>query len=404
MQNIPFSPPFINERVISEVNEVLNSGWITTGPKCIQLEDRVSSYLGVSSTVSCNSWSSGAQIVLRLLGVGEGDEVIIPNYTYAATLLAVYHVGATPVIVDVDEHYQIDLSNVMMAITSKTKAIIPVDIGGLPTDINSLKILLQEESDQFYSTNEYHKLIGRIAIVSDAAHSFGATVGSSKVGSQADFTIFSLHAVKNLTSAEGGLITFNLPHVDSETLMKELKLIRLNGQTKDALAKTQNLANWEYDIVLKGYKMNMPDICAAIALGQLESYDLINSERKRVYDRYASNLKDCHHLSIIPSHVGNRISSHHLMMVSLNKELKPFRNVIITQCANNGVSSNVHFKPLTLMTAFQKEKTSGDLFKSIDLFEREISLPIYPQLTDKQVDYISRTLLDAINEVVNTID
>ncbi|MDA8769756.1 DegT/DnrJ/EryC1/StrS family aminotransferase [Schleiferiaceae bacterium] len=399
MQNIPFSPPFIDERVISEVNEVLNSGWITTGPKCIQLEDKVSSYLGVNATVSCNSWSSGAQIVLRLLGIGEGDEVIIPNYTYAATLLAVYHVGAKPIIVDVDENYQLNISNVVEAITPKTKAVMPVDIGGLPTDIESLRIVLQKKSDEFYSTNEYHNLIGRIAIINDAAHSFGATIGSVKVGRQADFTIFSLHAVKNLTSAEGGIITFNLPQIDSEALVKELKLIRLNGQTKDALAKTQNLANWEYDIVLKGYKMNMPDICAAIALGQLESYDLINSERKRVYDRYASNFKVCQHLSIIPSQVENRISSHHLMMISLNEKMKSFRNQIISACANKGVSTNVHFKPLTLMSAFQKEEVRGSLAHSIDLFEREISLPIYPQLSNEQVDYISKTIMDAINEV-----
>lgn len=399
MQNIPFSPPFIDERVITEVNEVLNSGWITTGPKCIQLEENVSSYLGVSATVSCNSWSSGAQIVLRLLGIGEGDEVIVPNYTYAATLLAVYHVGAIPVIVDVDENYQISIPNILTAITPNTKAIMPVDIGGLPTDIDSLKRLLKSNSRQFYSSNKYHNLIGRVAIISDAAHSFGATIDNAKVGNQADFTIFSLHAVKNLTSAEGGLITFNIPQIDSDSLVKELKLIRLNGQTKDALAKTQNLANWEYDIVLKGFKMNMPDICAAIALGQLESYDMINSERKRVYERYASNFKDSRHLTIIPSQIENRVSSHHLMMISLSQEFKPFRNQIITHCANKGVSTNVHFKPLTLMTAFQNEQFSGSLSNSIDLFEREISLPIYPQLSNEQVDYISKTVIDAIDEV-----
>ena len=401
MQNIPFSPPFIDERVIAEVNEVLNSGWITTGPKCIQLEEKVSSYLEVSATVSCNSWSSGAQIVLRLLGIGEGDEVIIPNYTYAATLLAVYHVGAIPVIVDVDENYQISLPNIQEAITPNTKAIMPVDIGGLPTDIESLKSLLEAEFYQFSSSNNYHSLIGRIAIISDAAHSFGATINNIKVGNQADFTIFSLHAVKNLTSAEGGLITFNLPQIDSESLVKELKLIRLNGQTKDALAKTQNLANWEYDIVLKGYKMNMPDICAAIALGQLESYDIINFERKRVYDRYVSNFKDHPHLTIIPSQVNKRISSHHLMMISLSQEVKSFRNQIITYCANKGVSTNVHFKPLSLMTAFKNEQFCGSLSNSIDLFEREISLPIYPQLSNKQVDFISKTVMDAIDEVAD---
>ena len=399
MQNIPFSPPFIDKRVILEVNEVLNSGWITTGPKCIQLEEKVSSYLGVNATVSCNSWSSGAQIVLRFLGIGEGDEVIIPNYTYAATLLAVYHVGATPVIVDVDENYQISLPNIQEAITPNTKAIMPVDIGGLPTDTESLKSLLEEESYQFNSSNNYHNLIGRIAILCDAAHSFGASIDNAKVGNQADFTIFSLHAVKNLTSAEGGLITFNIPQIDSESLVKELKLIRLNGQTKDALAKTQNLANWEYDIILKGYKMNMPDICAAIALGQLESYDIINSERKRVYDRYVSNFKDYPHITIIPSQVGNRVSSHHLMMISLSQEVKFFRNQIITHCANKGVSTNVHFKPLTLMTAFQNEQVCGSISNSIDLFKREISLPIYPQLSNEQVDYISKTVMDAIDEV-----
>lgn len=401
MQNIPFSPPFIDELVIAEVNEVLNSGWITTGPKCIKLEEKVSSYLGVNATVSCNSWSSGAQIVLRLLGIGEGDEVIIPNYTYAATLLAVYHVGAIPVIVDVDENYQISPSNIQEAITPNTKAIMPVDIGGLPTDIESLKGLLESESYQFNSVNKYHNLIGRIAIISDAAHSFGASIDDAKVGNQADFTIFSLHAVKNLTSAEGGLITFNIPEINSESLIKKLKLIRLNGQTKDALAKTQNLANWEYDIVLKGYKMNMPDICAAIALGQLESYDIINSERKRVYDRYASNFKDYPHLTIIPSQVDNRVSSHHLMMISLSQDVKFFRNQIITLCANKGVSTNVHFKPLTLMTAFQNERVRGSLSNSIDLFEREISLPIYPQLSNEQVDYISKTVMDAIDEVAD---
>lgn len=401
MQNIPFSPPFIDERVIAEVIEVLNSGWITTGPKCIQLEEKVSSFLGVNATVSCNSWSSGAQIVLSLLGIGEGDEVIVPNYTYAATLLAVYHAGAIPVIVDVDENYQISMPNVLAAITPNTKAIIPVDIGGLPTDIDSLKRLLESNAGQFNSSNKFHNQIGRIAIISDAAHSFGATIEKTKVGSHADFTIFSLHAVKNLTSAEGGLITFNIPQIDAEAIVKELKLIRLNGQTKDALTKTQNLANWEYDVVLKGYKMNMPDICAAIALGQLESYDMINLERKRVYDRYALNFKDYKHLTIIPSQVANRVSSYHLMMISLSQDVKQFRNQIITQCATKGVSTNVHFKPLNLMTAFQNEQYSGSLSNSIDLFEREISLPIYPQLSNQIVDYISNTIIDAIDKVAN---
>ena len=401
MKNIPFSPPYIDERVVSEVNGVLNSGWITTGPKCIELEEKISTYLNVSNAVSCNSWSSGAQIVLRLLGIGEGDEVIIPNYTYAATLLAVYHAGATPIIVDVDDNYQINNQAIIDAITPKTKAVIPVDIGGLPTDVESLKEILEAKARQFNSSNKYHKIIGRIAIICDAAHSFGATIGSEFVGGQADFSIFSLHAVKNLTSAEGGVITFNLPQIEPENIEKELKLIRLNGQTKDALAKTQNLANWEYDIILKGFKMNMPDICAAIALGQLESYNFIQAERKRVYHRYADNFKDFKYLSIIPSQLENRLSSHHLMMISLSKEFKSKRNQIINKCADQGVSTNVHFKPLSLMTAFQSEQFKGSLSKSIELFEREISLPIYPELSNEQVDYISKVLMDAINKVTD---
>ena len=401
MKNIPFSPPYIDERVVSEVNGVLNSGWITTGPKCIELEEKISTYLNVTNAVSCNSWSSGAQIVLKLLGIGEGDEVIIPNYTYAATLLAVYHAGATPIIVDVDDNYQISNQAIIDAITPKTKAVIPVDIGGLPTDVESLKEILEDKTRHFNSSNKYHKIIGRIAIISDAAHSFGATIGSEYVGGQADFTIFSLHAVKNLTSAEGGIITFNLPQIEPENIVKELKLIRLNGQTKDALAKTQNLANWEYDIILKGFKMNMPDICAAIALGQLESYNFIQAERKKVYHRYADNFKDFKYLSIIPNQLGNRLSSHHLMMISLSKEFKSKRNQIINKCADEGVSTNVHFKPLSLMTAFQNEQVYGSLSNSIDLFEREISLPIYPQLSYEQVDYISKTVMNAIDEVAD---
>lgn len=401
MKQIPFSPPFINQEVIEQVTNVLNSGWITTGPKSLELEILSAKYLGADHVVTCNSWSSGAQMVLKLLEIGPGDEVIVPNYTYAATLLAVSHMGATPVIVDVDDNYQIDFNAIASAINEKTKAIISVDIGGLPVDIDTLRKVVCNNAINFSSSNEYLKSLKRPAIISDAAHSFGAKIDDQYVGNQADFTVFSLHAVKNLTSAEGGLITFNLPKELGEQTVKSLKLIRLNGQTKDALAKTQNLANWEYDIVLKGFKMNMPDLCAAVAIGQLHSYDIIQNERERVYRRYYENLHSLDSITFLSDRIDSRESSRHLAMVSLKPELKAYRNDIIKVCSSQGVSTNVHFKPLSLMSAFKNEMIVGSIQRSIDLFEREISLPIYPQLTDEEIDFICKTLIDAIESVRN---
>jgi len=400
MRNIPFSPPFIDENVKREVMDVLDSGWITTGPKTLQLEQEIAKYIGVETTVSCNSWSSGAQIVLKYLGIGEGDEVIVPNYTYAATALAVYHVGAKPVAVDVDDNYQMDLEQVRSVINSKTKAIIPVDIGGLPTDFITLKDLLEQEKYCFQASSEILEIIGRVAIISDAAHSFGAKIGASKTGSYSDFTVFSLHAVKNLTSAEGGIISFNLPR-EAGDVAGALKLLRLNGQTKDALAKTKNPANWEYDIILKGYKMNMPDICAAIALGQMKSYDSILEERKRVTEQYHKYFSNQSHFTILRSEVDNRFSSNHLLMIQLNDKTKKYRNDIITLCSEKGISLNVHFKPLSLMTAFKDEFSVYECPKSIALFSSEISLPIYPQLTNDDIEYISETILSVIEDLVN---
>lgn len=400
MKNIPFSPPYINEAVRQQLDDVLSSGWITTGPKCISLEDQVCRILEVDSTITCNSWSSGAQIVLKALGIQKGDEVIIPNYTYAATLLAVYHVGATPVIVDCDEFYQISLEDIEDAITDKTKAIIPVDIGGLPVDINSILQIAKNSKTHFKANSLYQKKLNRIAVICDAAHSFGATIGNKKVGCQADFTIFSLHAVKNLTSAEGGLITFNLTDWN-EGIDKYIRLLRLNGQTKDALSKTQGVANWEYDISLKGYKMNMPDICAAVALGQLTDYEFITNERQRVFDRYEKNFKDVSHFSFLPTSFDNRKSSNHLFMLSLNDEYIHHRNTIIERAAEKGVSTNVHFKPLSLMSAFREEKKHGSLQNSLKMYKKEISLPIYPQLKNSEVDYICSVIKSVIEDVID---
>ncbi len=401
MKKLTFSPPWVDENVKQEVISVLDSGWITTGPKTIELENSISKYLGTTTAVSCNSWSSGAQIVLSYLGIGPGDEVIIPNYTYSATALAVFHVGATPVIMDVDENYQLDLNSLAKKVTANTKAIIPVDIGGLPVDIDALNTVLNSLKGGFIPSNSVQAMIGRIAVISDAAHSFGASVKGKKVGTLADFTVFSLHAVKNLTSAEGGIITFNLK-MESQAVERSLKLLRLNGQSKDALSKTETPGNWEYDIICKGYKMNMPDICAAIALGQLKSYGFMLEERQRVLTQYINQFENQDFFTWLPHLLeGERVSSNHLMMIRLNTTLTPFRNDIINYCAANGVPTNVHFKPLSLMSAFKKDFENHRCPNSIDLFKSEISLPIYPQLLNEDVDFICSTLFRAIHAFNN---
>ncbi|MDD2287331.1 MAG: aminotransferase class I/II-fold pyridoxal phosphate-dependent enzyme, partial [Bacteroidales bacterium] len=298
---IPFSPPFIDQDIIDEVNDSLLSGWITTGQKVASLEKEWQAYTKAKRVNGVNSWTSGAILTMRWLGLKPGDEVIIPSYTYCATAMAVMDAGAKPIMVDITNNLTIDLDEIRKAITPKTKVIIPVDLGGVPCDYIGIKNLIEskEIKDKYTANSSVQEKLGRILLLSDSAHSLGAMLENKTVAEIADVTILSLHAVKNITSAEGGAICLNLPSAfDNDELYKELRILSLNGQTKDAFTKTQAGA-WRYDIVAHGMKINMPDVNAAIALAQLRKYDYLLSERKRVYERYSELLKE-YHWAILP--------------------------------------------------------------------------------------------------------
>jgi dTDP-4-amino-4,6-dideoxygalactose transaminase len=385
MDKIKFAPPYIDEEIISAVVDVLRSGWITSGPICLELEKELSTFMGTKDVVCCSSWTSGAILTLTALGVGNNDEVIIPNYTYAATALAVMHAGAKPKIVDVDENLQMDLVAIKKAVSSKTKAIMPVDVGGLPCNIDKIRDLLIELDRK------------DITIILDAAHSFGATIDGHKVGNQADVTIFSMHAVKNLTSAEGGFITTSSSFY-SDSFYKELRLLRLNGQTKDAFSKTLNKASWEYDIVRIGYKMNLPDVLAVIALKQLKSYELQLLRRHDIFKRYEDGLNSLEIGKSLPRVIGNQVSSCHLFIFILHEEYKHYRNIFIEEMAEKDIPLNVHFKPLSLLSVFQD--SNFDMPNSINLYQRAISFPIHMELTNKQVDYVIKNFVAlALNKI-----
>lgn len=400
---IPFSPPFIDEDVKQEVLSALDSGWITTGPKVKALEDETAQYAGVSNVLCVNSATSGIMLVLHWLGIGRGDEVIIPAYTYCATALAVLHVGATPVMVDVKDDFNIDISAVEKAITSKTKAVIPVDFAGWPCDYDALNALVQTEKVKalFIPKGEVQEKLARIAIVSDAAHSFGATYKSKKTGSLADITVFSFHAVKNLTTAEGGAVCITMPSpFDNGEIYRTLRLWSLNGQTKDAFTKSQ-AGGWRYDIVYPGFKINLPDVCAAIGLAQLRKYDQhLLTERKRVFDQYAAAFAN-DAWAQLPLYDKEGIEgSYHLFPLRIHNISEAQRDQVIEFIAAKDVSVNVHFIPLPMLTVF---KQVGFLIEhypiAFDNYAREISLPIYPQLSNEIVEHIIAIVRNAIKEI-----
>lgn len=398
---IPFSPPYIDEDVKQEVLSALESGWITSGPKVLELERLVAEQTGVSHVACCNSATSGLMLLLHWYGVTKGDEVIIPAYTYAATALVVVHLGARPVMVDCNEDFNIDLEEIRKKITPKTKAVIPVDIAGWPCDYNQLNALVKspEIKAKFNATTEVQKMLGRILVLSDAAHSLGALYNGLPMGQWADFTVFSFHAVKNVTTAEGGAMVVNLPepfnHAD---VYRTLKLWSLNGQTKDALAKT-NGAGWKYDIVYPGFKMNMPDICAAIGVAQLKKYkEQILPARKKVFDNYVERLREYNWVQLPPFDSVNKISSYHLFGLRINAISESARDKMIEIISAKGVSVNVHFQPLPLLTVFKNMGYSiHDYPQAYDNYSREISLPIYPGL-DSKTDYIIDSIVKAYDE------
>lgn len=403
---IQFSPPFINENVIFQVNQTLQSGWITSGPKVKALETLLAEQFNTSHVVCVNSWTSGAILLLKWLGIGKGDEVILPAYTYCATALSVIQCGATPVIVDIKDDFTIDPQRIKEAITDKTKAIFAVDFGGLMCDYDKIFDVIREkivEGIMFCPSSEKLSHFDRPLVLSDAAHSIGATYKGKKSGTVADFTIFSFHAVKNITTAEGGAISFNLPHtLDAEMVYKEMKLWSLNGQTKDAFSKT-NGGGWRYDILFPGLKVNMPDICAAIGLAQLKDYEKFQLlERKRVAERY-HNFFSSMSWSILPVlEDKNRTSCYHLYALRIQGISEAQRDALIDEIFAAGISVNVHFQPLPLLTAFKNLGFSIDDYpKSYEMYSNEISLPIYPQLTDEQINFICVTIHESYKKVLN---
>lgn len=400
---ISFSPPYIDETVINEVIDTLNSGWITTGPKTDALEKEVSRISGASNVLCVNSATSGLMLSLKWFGIGDGDEVIVPSYTYSATALAVLHLGAMPVMVDVKTDFTIDTEKVRTAITSKTKAVIPVDIAGWPADYDSINRIVNEpQIKKIFTPNcSNQEKLGRILVLSDAAHSLGALYKGRATGSLCDITVFSFHAVKNITTAEGGAICLNLPkEFSNDNCYSTLKLLSLNGQTKDAFAK-MNAGGWRYDIVLPGFKMNMPDVCAAIGLAQIRKYtSVILPERKRVATQYATAFTPFDWVQLPPLKDGDTESCYHLFALRIKGITDLQRDRIIEEITKSSISVNVHFIPMPLLTLF---KDMGFMINdhpvAFDNYAREISLPIYPQLTNEQVSYITDAVISSYYKV-----
>ncbi len=397
---IPFSPPYIDDDIKREVMETLDSGWITSGPRVLALEKLVAEQTGLTHVACCNSATSGLMLLLHWFGVTRGDEVIIPAYTYAATALVVMHIGATPVMVDSGEDFNIDVAKIKERITSKTKAIIPVVIAGWPCDYQQLFELVNapDIKARFKPVTANQEKLGRIMVLSDAAHSLGATYANKPIGTWGDFSVFSFHAVKNVTTAEGGAMCINLPQqaFDHAEVYRTLKLWSLNGQTKDALAKT-NGAGWRYDIVYPGFKMNMPDICAAIGLAQLRKYPtFMLPERKRVAEAYAKGFANYSWAIAPPMKDDVRESSYHVFALRIKGITEAQRDSMIERITEAGVSVNVHFQPLPMLTVFQERGYRiEDYPVAFSSYVTEISLPIYPQLDQEKIEYIVKAVVQA---------
>ncbi len=397
--NIPFSPPDITEAEIAEVAEALRSGWITTGPRTKELERQVAAFCGTERAVCLNSQTACAEMALHVLGVGPGDEVITSVYTYTASASVICHVGATPVFVDTQKDcFEMDYDKLESAITEKTKAIIPVDLGGIPCDYDRLYEIVERKRHLFRAASPIQQALGRIAIMADTAHSFGAQRFGKPTGSLADFSSFSFHAVKNLTTAEGGALTWRtIDGIDNEEIYKQLQLFSLHGQSKDALAKTQ-LGAWEYDIVGPWYKCNMTDVAAAIGLSQMKRYDGMLQRRRQIIERYDAALCPLGVLTL-PHYTDAHQSSGHLYLSRVPGITAEQRNEIITKMAQRGVACNVHYKPLAMHTAYKNMGFDmADYPNAYALFANEISLPLHTNLTDEQVEYVIACYTEVLKE------
>ena len=401
---IPFSPPRIDQAVIDEVTAALQSGWITTGPRTKQFEKEITAYCGSKTTIAVSAWTTGMEVLLRWWGVGPGDEVILPAYTYCASANVVLHTGATPVFVDVNSaDFNISLSEVAAKITSNTKVIMPVDLGGFPCDYTALYQIIAEKKHLFEPKSPQQTQLGRILLAADAAHSFGALYHNSRVGSIADVTVFSFHAVKNLTTAEGGAITFNLPEVfDHDAIYKTFNMKILHGQSKDALAKTQKGA-WRYDVLEPGYKCNMTDIQAAIGLVELGRYQENLDRRKAIFAQYDQAFS-AHNWAQMPTYQNDqKISSYHLYQLRIHDCSEAQRDAIIQAIFDHDVAVNVHFQPLPLLTAYKNLGYQiADYPNALDNYSREISLPVYYDLTDAQVQTVIAAVCGSVEKILGS--
>lgn len=409
-RNIPFSPPDMSEAEILEVADALRSGWITTGPKTKEFENLISLCCQtarndkdgkpVPTTVCLNSASACMELALRVLGIGEGDEVIVPAYTYTATASSVCHVGAHPVLIDcAPGSFEMDYDKLADAITERTKAVMPVDLAGVVADYDKVYAAVEAKKHLFRPSNDIQRAYGRCIVIDDAAHAFGAMRGGKMCGDIADFTSFSFHAVKNLTTAEGGALTWCAHEgVDDTAIYKQLQLLSLHGQNKDALAKTK-LGGWEYDIIGTWYKCNMTDIMAGIGLAQLKRYPEMLRRRRQLIDLYNVALEP-HGVIVLPHYGNEHSSSGHLYMTRIPNISVEQRNDIIVKMAERGIATNVHYKPLPMMTAY---KALGydikDYPNAYEQYHNEITLPLHTRLTDDEVDYILDNFVDIISKL-----
>ncbi len=407
-QNIPFSPPDITEVEIAEVCAAMRSGWITTGPRtkeferliamCCQTVRYDSSSKPLPTAVCLNSATACMELALRVLGVGPGDEVIVPAYTYTATASVVCHVGAKVVMVDcAPDSFEMDYGKVADAITERTKVIMPVDLAGIVCDYDKVFATVEQQKHLFCPTNDIQRAFGRIVVIADAAHAFGAKRDGRMCGEIADFTSFSFHAVKNLTTAEGGALTWqSIEGIDDSWLYKQFQLLSLHGQNKDALAKTK-LGAWEYDIIAPYYKCNMTDIMAGIGLAQLKRYAELLHRRRQIIERYNEALKYCN-VQVLDHYGEDHSSSGHLYLVRLLGKDAEYRNSVIEQMAERGIACNVHYKPLPMMTAY---KAYGfditDYPNAYNQYRNEVTLPLHTRLTDDDVEYVISNFVDIIS-------
>lgn len=400
-RSIAFSPPDITELEIQEVAEALRSGWITTGPRTKKLEKELAEYCHTNKVVCLNSATAAEELNLQILGIGEGDEVLVPAYTYTASASAAIHCGATVKFIDSQKNsVEMDYDAMEAAITEKTKAIITVDLGGIPCDYDRIFQAVERKKALFHPANEIQKAIGHVIVVADAAHAFGSEWHGKKVGEIADFTSFSFHAVKNFTTAEGGASTWkSIPGIDDEELYHQYQLLSLHGQSKDALTKTK-LGAWEYDIVGPWYKCNMTDIAAAIGLKQLERYQDLLARRKEIIEKYDAAFRPLG-IQVLNHYSEEHISSGHLYLTRIPEITTEQRQEIIEKMAERGIACNVHYKPLPMMTAY---KAYGwdikDFPNAYDYYHNLITLPLHTKLSDEDVEYVIRNYCDIVKEYI----